>query len=612
MNRIFVLGTVMCGMFLGNRYLSTPCFAAEAAHPGGAHPRKPNVILVLTDDQGYGDMSCHGNQVLKTPAIDTLHRDGVCLTDFHVDPCCSPTRAALMTGRYSSRVGVWHTVLGRSLLRAGETTMANVFAANGYRTGMFGKWHLGDSYPFRPQDRGFQEALYHGGGAIGNSPDYWGNHYFDDTYFRNGKPEKFHGYCTDVWFGEALKFIRANKDRPFFCYLPTNVPHWPLLVAEKYVKPFTGKVPDSMAHYYGMLVNFDENLARLRRELRQLGLEENTILIFLSDNGTSDGVELDKNGYPTAGFNAGMKGDKLSEYEGGHRVPCLVYWPAGGIRGGREVTRLTAHIDLLPTLVDLCGLAPPPHGKFDGASLAPLLRNPVAAAADWPDRTLFVHNQRVIDPVKGKNYAVMTDHWRLVDGHELYEIKSDPGQHRDVAGAHPDVVATLEKAYDRWWADISTDFDKPARIVIGSDRANPTALNPHDWIGQPHELFDQSQVRRGRYGPANLEYQGHWMIEIARDGRYEIEFRRWPRELNRPITAGIEGGTALPATRAKLKIANGEQSRPISEDSVAVTFSVDLQAGPATLEGRFIDERTGTWRSPFYVYVRRVGPTKVE
>jgi arylsulfatase B len=323
-------------------------------------------------------------------------------------------------------------------------------------------------------------------------------------------------------------------------------------------------------------------------------------------------VELDKDGYPTAGFNAGMKGDKLSEYEGGHRVPCLVYWPAGGIRGGREVTRLTAHIDLLPTLIDLCGLTPPPHGKFDGVSLAPLLRGPVTATADWPDRTLFVHNQRVIDPVKGKNYAVMTDRWRLVDGHELYEIKSDPGQHRDVAGAHPDVVATLEKAYDRWWADISTDFDKPARIVIGSDRANPTALNPHDWIGQPHELFDQSQVRHGRYGPANLEYRGHWMIEVAHDGRYEIEFRRWPRELNRPITAGIAGGAALPATQAKLKIAGIEQTRPVGGDSVAVTFAVDLKAGPATLEGRFIDEPTGTWRSPFYVHVRRVAPAKGE
>ena len=611
MNKLFVLATIVCGI-LGNRYASSPCFAAEVTRSGGMDSHKPNVILIVTDDQGYGDMSCHGNQVLKTPAIDSLHRDGLCLTDFHVDPCCSPTRAALMTGRYSSRVGVWHTVLGRSLLRAGETTMADVFAANGYRTGIFGKWHLGDSYPFRPNDRGFQEALYHGGGAIGNSPDYWGNHYFNDTYFRNGKPEKFQGYCTDVWFGEALKFIRANKDRPFFCYLPTNVPHWPLLVAEKYVQPFAGKVPDSMAHYYGMLVNFDENLARLRRELRQLGLEENTILIFLSDNGTSDGVELDKDGYPTAGFNAGMKGDKLSEYEGGHRVPCLVYWPAGGICGGHEISRLTAHIDLLPTLIDLCRLTPPPHGKFDGVSLAPLLRSPRIATADWPDRTLFVHNQRVIDPIKGKNYAVMTDRWRLVDGGELYEIKSDPGQHRNVAGKNPEVVAALQKAYDRWWADISTDFDKPARMVIGSDRANPTALNPHDWIGQPHELFDQSQVRRGRLGQGNQEYQGHWMIEVAQDGRYEIEFRRWPRELNRPITAGIEGGAALPATRAKLKIADIEQTKPVSGDSVAVTFSVDLKAGPTTLEGRFIDEPTGAWRSPFYVYVRRVDPAKAE
>ena len=213
-------------------------------------------------------------------------------------------------------------------------------------------------------------------------------------------------------------------------------------------------------------------------------------------------------------------------------------------------------------------------------SLAPLLRSPVTATADWPDRTLFVHNQRVIDPVKGKDYAVMTDHWRLVNGHELYEIKSDPGQHRNVAGKHPEVVAALQKAYDRWWADISTDFDKPARMVIGSDRANPTALNPHDWIGEPHELFDQSQVRRGRLGQGNQEYQGHWMIEVAQDGRYEIEFRRWPREFNRPITASIEGGVALPATRAKLKIANIEQTKPVSGDSVAVTFSDRFESWP--------------------------------
>lgn len=583
--------------------------AGEAAGPNGRHPRRPNVVLIMTDDHGYGDMSCHGNPVLKTPTLDALHGAGVRLTNFHVDPCCSPTRAALLTGRYSSRVGVWHTVLGRSLLRSGETTMADVFAANGYRTGMFGKWHLGDSYPFRPHDRGFQEALYHGGGAIGNSPDYWGNHYFDDTYFRNGRPEKFQGYCNDVWFDQAIQFIRANKDREFFCYLPTNVPHKPLLVPDKYVQPFLGKVPESMARFYGMLVNFDENLGRLRQELRQLELEENTVLIFLGDNGTEDGASFDEQGYVTAGFNAGMRGPKISEYEGGHRVACFVYWPAGGLRGGRDVDRLAAHFDLLPTLIDLCGLSPPPHVKFDGVSLAPLLRNPTQAAADWPDRTLFVHNQRVINPVKGKNYAVLTDRWRLVNGRELHEIKSDPGQRRNLADQHPQVVAKLQQAYENWWTDISTDFGKPARIIIGSNRANPTALNPHDWIGRP--LFDQSQVRRGRLGRDGVEYQGHWMIEVAQDGRYEIEFRRWPRELNRPITAGIAGGTALPATQANLKIGDLERSLPVTTDMVGVTFSIDLKAGPSILEGRFIDEKSGQWRSPFYVYVQRGGVRQV-
>ena len=564
-------------------------------------------MLILTDDQGYGDLSCHGNPILKTPALDTLHGAAVRLTNFHVDPCCSPTRAALMTGRYASRTGVWHTVMGRSLLRSGETTMADVFAANGYRTGLFGKWHLGDSYPFRPHDRGFQEALYHGGGAIGNSPDYWGNRYFDDTYFRNGKPEAFKGYCDDIWFDEAIRFIRANKNRRFFCYLPTNVPHQPLLVPDKYVQPFLGKVPEAMAHYYGMLVNFDENLARLRRELRQLQLEEDTILIFLSDNGTWDGVQFDQHGTPVAGFNAGMRGRKISPYEGGHRVPCFIYWPAGGIVGGRDVDRLTAHFDLLPTLIDLCGLTPPPHVRFDGVSLARLLRAPKESVVDWPNRTLFVHNQRVIDPIKGKDYAVMTDGWRLVNGRELYEIKSDPGQRHNVADQHPQAVAELRKAYDNWWDDISTEFSQPVRIIIGSDRANPTALNPHDWIGRPQELFDQSQVRRGRVAGNGAEYQGHWLIEVAQDGRYEIEFRRWPKELNQPITAGIPDGTALPTTQARLKIGEVEQSLPVTTEMIGVTFSVDLKAGPATLEGRFIDEKSGNWRSPFYVYVKRIG-----
>jgi arylsulfatase A-like enzyme len=203
--------------------------------------KPPNVVLVVTDDQGYGDLGCHGNPILRTPNLDALYRQSVRLTDFHVGPTCAPTRASLMTGRYCNRTGVWHTIMGRSLLRRDEVTMADVFAAGGYRTGIFGKWHLGDNYPFRPQDRGFHEVLVHGGGGVGQTPDTWGNDYFDDTYLHNGTPEKFSGYCTDVWFDGAMRFIEANRDRPFFAYLATNAPHSPYNVSERYSRPLQGQ-----------------------------------------------------------------------------------------------------------------------------------------------------------------------------------------------------------------------------------------------------------------------------------------------------------------------------------------------------------------------------------
>ena len=594
---------VLALSLLGMALPAFTCFSGEASAPRAP---QPNVILVLTDDQGYGDLSCHGNPVLKTPCLDELHAQGVRLTDCHSDPCCSPSRASLMTGRYSARAGVWHTVQGRSILRTNEVTMADIFAANGYRTGLFGKWHLGDSYPFRPQERGFQEVLTFAGGAIGNSPDFWDNDYFDDTYLRNGQLEKFTGYCTDVWVEQATRFIRDTRDRPFFCYLALNAPHAPCRAPESYVKPYQGKVPDDRARFYGMIANMDENLGRLRQELTHLGLEKNTILLFMSDNGTEDGCGFDAQEFPVEGYNAGMRGAKLSEYDGGHRVPCFLYWPGGGISGGRDVSRLTATFDLLPTLLDLCGLAPPPGVQFDGMSLAPWLRTSAKASADGSGRTLIVHNQREIDPVKGKNYSVMTDRWRCVNGRELYEIKADPGQRNDLSKQHPVVMAELRKAYETWWSDVSVNFDKPARMVLGSDRANPTSLNTHDWLGEPRELFAQSQIRIGRHGNPGREFQGHWLVEVARDGRYEIEFRRWPRELNLPITAACPGGTALPATQAKVKIGAVEQTLPVLPDAVAVTFSVTLKAGPATLKGWFSDEKTGQARGPFYVSVKRL------
>jgi arylsulfatase A-like enzyme len=302
------------------------CFMTGALFPLSAWgaDRLPNVLLIMTDDQGYGDFACHGNPILKTPNLDRLHAASVRLTNFHVDPTCSPTRSALMTGRYSSRTGVWHTVMGRSLLCRDEVTMADVFTASGYKTGIFGKWHLGGNYPYRPGERGFGEVLtFGGGGAIGNTPDVWGNNYFDDTLRHNARLEKMSGYCTDVFFAAATRFIEENKDRPFFCYLPTNAPHAPYNVAERYSKPYWDRgVPEQRANFYGMIANIDENVGRLLDRLRELKLEENTLVVFLTDNGTAAGTDA-KGG----GFNAGMRGFKGSEYEGGHRVPCFFRWP---------------------------------------------------------------------------------------------------------------------------------------------------------------------------------------------------------------------------------------------------------------------------------------------
>src|ERR1041384_345214 len=296
------------------------CTAPSAA-PSGS---KPNVILVLTDDQGYGDLSCLGNPILRTPNLDRLHAESIRFTDFHVAPMCTPTRGQLMTGRDALANGAMNVSSGRTPLRRGIPTMADAFAASGYRTGQFGKWHLGDTYPFRPHDRGFHESIFFPSSHISSAPDYWNNDYFDDTYVHNGKREKYAGYCTDVFFGEAMKWMKgcAARGQPFFTYLPTNAPHGPLFCSDKYREPYKSQ-PRNVASFFGMIANIDENMAKLDAFLVANGLRENTILIFMTDNGGTVGVPV---------FNAGMRGKKIDLYEGGHRVPCFIRWPAGGLR----------------------------------------------------------------------------------------------------------------------------------------------------------------------------------------------------------------------------------------------------------------------------------------
>ncbi len=507
------------------------CFVLMPIFAGAAD--RPNVVIVITDDQGYGDMSCHGNTELHTPNIDALHADSVRLTNFHVDPTCAPTRSALMTGKYSRRVGVWHTVMGRSFLAPEEKTLAERFSEHGYRTAIFGKWHLGDNYPLRPQDQGFQDVLVHGGGGVGQTPDHWGNDYFDDTYFRNGHPEKFDGYCTDVWFGEATKWLEQNRDDPFFLYIATNAPHSPYNVAPTYSEPFKqAGIPSPRAEFYGMIVNFDENLGRLRKRLDELGVAEDTIFVFMTDNGTAAG-------HVKGGFHAGMRGNKGSEYEGGHRVPCFIHWPAGGIAGGHDLDDLSAHIDLTPTVCALAGFPLDLDGEIDGMNLSYSLkyREDLPCAPPSPsDRTLVVESQRIDHPEKWRKCSVMKQRWRLVDRDELFDMSVDPGQQHDVASRNPLVVQEMQDEYERWWERVSKRNDDYVRIVLGSDAAPVAELTAHDWHPLSGEIHDVpwSQAATIEKDPAS---NGFWAVEFAQPGRYEFRLRRRPASHPVPVQA---------------------------------------------------------------------------
>lgn len=580
--------------------LASTAPAASDSAPSRSAAKPPNVILVITDDQGYGDLACHGNPHLKTPHLDQLHSQSVRFTDFHVSPICTPTRAALMTGCDPVRIGAWGTTWGRSLPRAGVPTMAEVFAAGGYRTAMFGKWHLGDNYPFRPQDRGFQEVLCHGGGGVGQTPDFWGNDYFDDTYFRNGRPEQHAGYCTDVWFTEAMKFIAANRERPFFVYLATNAPHAPYRVPDKYTALYSQNPAVPHAQFAGMITNFDENLGRLSNQLDALGLADNTILIFLTDNGTAEGAKLDPEGHAIAGFNADMRGKKGSYYDGGHRVPCFWRWPAGGLTGGRDIGALAAHVDLLPTLIELCSLPRPAAARFDGISLAPLLRGKTKTT---PPRSVSVQFHQASDVPKEWEGVVLSDHWRLVEGTKLFDIRTDPAQSHDIAAQHPETMRGLRAAYSRYWAEVSPGFSDYSRIVLGHEAENPSRLTCFDWLTRPSPWF-QGLIQMGR------AENGPWAVQVSRDGDYEISLRRWPAEVNQPITAALPGkpaGVALHITHARLKIANIDQTLPVPPEASAVVFHVKLKAGPAMLQTWMLDgqESPEQSRGAYYVDVAR-------
>jgi len=454
-----------------------------------AETKKPNIIFIMTDDQGYGDLGCHGHPFLKTPNIDKLYSQSTRFTDYHVSPTCAPTRAALMSGRLPFAVGVTHTILERERMALGVPTIAEVLKSSGYTTAIFGKWHLGEEDAYQPHSRGFEEVFIHGAGGIGQNfagsqGDAPGTSYFNPILRHNNTFVQTKGYCTDVFFQQALGWIKENKNKPFFAYIATNAPHGPFIVADKYREMYEGQkgVKDkNTASFFGMITNIDENVGQLMAKLDEWDLAGNTLLIYTTDNGSSRGSKI---------FNAGMNGGKGSLHQGGSRVPMIVRLP-GVAKAGVEIDALSRHIDIFPTLAELAGAD---ISKIDlrGRSLLPLMKDP---KTEWAERHMFFHGGRwakkgapsrfdkgSTDPedFKFQKCALRNKKWRLVNGSQLYEIENDPSEKNDVSHKHPEVVQKMRKIYAIEWdrlrplminEDASLDVPKPFLEMFKKQKA---------------------------------------------------------------------------------------------------------------------------------------------
>lgn len=576
----------------------------------------PNVIIIMTDDQGYGELSIHGNPILKTPHLDALAKRSQRFKEFHVAPMCTPTRSQLLTGLDAAKNGAVNVSSGRALLRPELKTMANYFLDSGYNTGLFGKWHLGSNYPFRPTDRGFQKAIWFPSSHIGSVPDHWGNDYFDDTYLDGTKPRAFKGYCTDIFFDEAMTFMKksAKDKKPFLTYLATNTPHGPLIAKkedrielEKAINTYKKKTnhkeikTQSLSNYLGMVKNIDDNMGRLNAFLENENLKDNTIIIFLTDNGSTYGHSY---------FNAGMRGRKTQVWEGGHRAPLFVSWPKGKFVQSREIEGLTQVQDILPTLLDLCEIpSHQPSSYFDGQSLAGILRGKEKVD---PERKLVIAYSRMPGPfpypapeaqtaVRPNNSIVLYKHWRLLEDRVLNNLQSDPLQEKNVIDQYPEITKKMRLHLNQWWSNVKDKIDEPQRVIIGHDKENPSRITACEWL----DVFidQQRQISKG-----NKKY-GYWLLDVAQKGTYEFELRRWPRGVKPPSEEQradikkayfyITGTHHSPLVDDPTYGFRGKVSKV--DDDLSATFTHDLDAGPIALHTWF-----DNGMSAYYVHVKRL------
>ncbi|MCM4151452.1 arylsulfatase [Arenibacter sp. N53] len=492
--------------------------------------QRPNVILIITDDQGYGDLGITGNPHVKTPVIDAFARESVRFNNFYVSPVCAPTRSSLMTGRYSLRTGMRDTYNGGAIMASNEVTIAEMLKQADYSTGAFGKWHLGDNFPSRPSDQGFDESVIHlsgGMGQVGDITTYFkgDRSYFDPVLWHNNQQEAYDGYCSDIFTDQAISFIDKNKDSPFFCYLAFNAPHTPLQVPDSYYqkykdidpssgfdkdgKPFSemnGKDKEDARKVYAMVNNIDDNLGKLFKKLKDLKLTENTIVIFMTDNGPQQ-----------TRYVSGMRGLKGDVYNGGVRVPFYLKYPALS-KSNKDVEIMTAHLDVLPTLSELCGVEMPKDRIIDGKSLLPLIKG---QQVDWADRSLFFYWSRRY-PELYNNMALQKGGYKLVgktdynaeiEDFELFHLIKDPYEQRNVGMENKELAINLKKELDKIYNELinSENLINPPRIIVGTPNENPVILNRND-AGGERGIWNQEEV------------YGNWDVDIE-EGYYDITYK---------------------------------------------------------------------------------------
>lgn len=490
----------------------------------------PNILLIITDDQGYGDLGYTGNPHVKTPIIDQLAKESVRFNNFYVSPVCAPTRASLMTGRYSLRTGVRDTYNGGAIMAASEVTIAELLKQADYQTGAFGKWHLGDNYPSRPNDQGFDESVIHLSGGMGQVGDFttwfrYDSSYFDPVLWHNGKRKAFKGYCSDIFTDQAIDFIEKEQEQPFFCYLSFNAPHTPLQVPDAYyqqykdIDPASGfekddrpfsemseKDKEDARKVYAMVSNIDDNIGRVLKKLEELKIAGNTIIIFMTDNGPQQ-----------TRYVAGMRGLKGSVYRGGVRVPFFLKWPLQ-FREGQDIEIPAAHIDILPTIAAMCGVELPKNRIIDGQSLLPLMKG---EPVDWAERDLFFYWTRKY-PELYHNIALQKGRFKLV-GHtsfdakitdfELFNLEADPFELQNLAKEKNEIALDLKQRLDQHYFELvnSPNLIDPPYIAVGNPNENPVFLNRND-AGGDRGIWAQEDVF------------GKWYVS-AEEGHYNVRFK---------------------------------------------------------------------------------------